>query len=346
MRLNEMLKVVIQITAVLMLCLSCSSPISAPAEQQQPADLPVISEQPAQESTPSQTIEAAEPVNNGLLGQDLNSLEDPNGEIISAEVLAIEITCEDKVEIYRIRYLSDGLEVAGFILKPIEDTIDHPVLIWNRGGNRDYGINDIPTLKWLSEFACSGYVVLASQYRGNDGGQGQEEFGGNDVNDVLNLIPLAKSLPFASNNKIVMLGGSRGGMMTYIALTKTNEIKAAAVISGIADCIQNYNEREIGMKNVYRELIGGTPDQKLEEYKMRSAVYWPEKINTPVLIIHGDNDWRVNVSQARMLANKLESLNKIHELFIYPEGTHMVWESKRDRDEKILKWFNKYLQDQ
>ena len=53
---------------------------------------------------------------------------------------------------------------------------------------------------------------------GEDGGQGREEFGGKDVNDVLNLIKLAQSLPFVEPTKIVMLGFSRGGMMTYLAI--------------------------------------------------------------------------------------------------------------------------------
>ena len=54
-------------------------------------------------------------------------------------------------------------------------------------------------------------MVLASQYRGNDGGQGKEEFGGSDINDVLNLIPLAESISFMNADRIVMLGFSRGG---------------------------------------------------------------------------------------------------------------------------------------
>ena len=90
----------------------------------------------------------------------------------------------------------------------------------------------------LSEISSKGYVIIASQYRGNDGGEGQEEFGGKDVNDVLNLIPLLSQVPSADTWRIGMYGWSRGGLMTYIALAKTTKIKAAVVGSGVTDLIK------------------------------------------------------------------------------------------------------------
>ncbi len=67
------------------------------------------------------------------------------------------------------------------------------------------------------------------------GGEGREEFGGADVDDVLNLIPLLGSFPQADTSRIGMYGRSRGGMMTYIALTKTDRIAAAIVDAGEAN---------------------------------------------------------------------------------------------------------------
>ena len=58
------------------------------------------------------------------------------------------------------------------------------------------------------------------------------------------------SLPFVEPEKIVMLGYSRGGMMTYLAIKHGAKIKAAAVVSGVSDLEQAYNEREQGMKRV------------------------------------------------------------------------------------------------
>lgn len=280
----------------------------------------------------------------GFLGQDLASLEDSNGKIVSLEPLRIESPYIREVEVNKLRYLSDGLEVVGFLVKPKENDVKYPALIFNRGGNREYGKIEDPLLAYyLSYLSASGYVVVASQYRGNDGGQGREEFGGSNRNDVLNLIPLLDSLPFVDSSKIAMLGFSRGGMMTYIAISMTDKVKAAAVVGGVTDLIQMYNEREQGMKQVCIELIGGTPKEKEAEYKERSAYFWPEKINTPVLILHGGADWRVKVTQAEKLGGKLKELGKVYELVIYPGGDHGLNNNREDRNDRILKWFATYL---
>lgn len=212
-------------------------------------------------------------------------------------------------------------------------------MIYNRGGNREFGKIKKKTLPDLAFFSSKNYVVLASQYRGNDGGQGREQFGGKDVNDVLNLIPLAKSLPFTYPNKIVMLGFSRGGMMTYLAIKQGAEIKAAAVVGGITDLIQTYREREERMKKVIQELVGYSK----KKFKERSAYYWPERINVPVLILHGENDWRVKASQAKKLAKKLKGLGKPHKLVIFSKGDHGLNTHRSQRNKHILSWFDKYL---
>jgi len=274
-----------------------------------------------------------------LLQQDLNVLEDTNGKIVKQKRIRLE-KFRDKVECYKIRYLSDELKVVGFVLKPKVEGPKYPVMIYNRGGNREFGKITKKTLTYLAYLSSNNYVVLATQYRGNDGGQGREQFGGKDINDVLNEIPLARSLSFTDPNKIVMLGFSRGGMMTYLAIKEGARIKAAAVVGGMTDLIQTYEERGDKMKKVIEELVG----RNKNEYKKRSAYYWPEKIDVPVLILHGEDDWRVKVSQAKKLSENLKKLGKVHELVIFPKGDHGLNTHRRERNRKIFEWFDKYLQ--
>ena len=98
------------------------------------------------------------------------------------------------VEIAEISYRSDGLRIAGYILRPIGVNRKLPAVIYNRGGNRHFGAVRDRTLAFLKGFARSGYVVLASQYRGGPGSEGRDRFGGDDVNDVLNLVKVAASV--------------------------------------------------------------------------------------------------------------------------------------------------------
>ena len=123
------------------------------------------------------------------------------------------------VQLHHITYLSDGLKVKGYLAAPKKGG-RLPCVIFNRGGNREFGaLRSGRAAALLGRVANWGYVVVASQYRGNDGGEGREEFGGADVNDVLNLMPLLQSWPQADASRIGMYGWSRGGMMTYLALT-------------------------------------------------------------------------------------------------------------------------------
>ena len=297
----------------------------------------------------------------GFLGQDLSMLENSNGKIVKIEYYDFDKNIAENVHelkqegykkyfdlykeyfsYYRMEYLSDGLKVVGFIVKPKKEG-KYPVIIYNRGGLKEIGKIDIKELIYLSELAARGYVVIASQYRGSDGGEGKDEFGGADVNDVLHLIPLAKSLPFTYADKIVMCGGSRGGLMTYLAIKEGADIKAAVVICGITDVIQWYNESYHGMKDELEDMIGGTPEEKKEEYIKRSAYYWAEAINTPVLIIHGKYDSNVRVNQAEKLAERLEELNKTYKLIIYNSDHNLFFLANEELHQEMFNWFDKYL---
>ena len=270
--------------------------------------------------------------------QDLNSLINSNGKIVESRPVNVNSKRPFKTECYKIKYLSDGLEVVGFLVKPKSGGSKFPVIIFNRGGNREFGKITEGQLTYFSYMSSKGYVILASQYRGNDGGEGREEFGGKDLNDVLNIIQLAKSLPFVDPTKIVMLGYSRGGMMTYLSIKHGADIKAAAVVGGLTDVEQAYN-RDEGMKRVIRSLVG----MDKGEWEKRSAVYWPEKVNVPLLILHGEDDWRANPNQAIELSEKLTEAGKVHKLVVFPKGDHGLSTHQSARDQEIFKWFKKYL---
>src|SRR4051812_44049099 len=123
-------------------------------------------------------------------------------------------------ECLRVLYSSGGLRVTGFVYKPIHLAPGRrlPAVVYNRGGNRDYGAIDVWDKVIFHRLAMSGFVVLASQYRGADGGEGSDEFGGSDRQDVMSLFPLARSLGYVDMSNVFMLGFSRGGMMTYLAI--------------------------------------------------------------------------------------------------------------------------------
>src|ERR1044071_6661487 len=104
------------------------------------------------------------------------------------------------LELLKIKYMSDGLKISGFIYKPKDVAGKRlPAVIWNRGGAGDdtvIGVANYLHFYEMHRLASEGFVVLASQYRGYDGGEGKDEVGGADTDDVLNLFPLARSLGY------------------------------------------------------------------------------------------------------------------------------------------------------
>jgi len=103
-----------------------------------------------------------------------------------------------------IRYLSDGLGVNGMLAVPGRPG-KYPCIILNRGGNLEFAAwTHASFAELVGPLVDAGYIVIASQYRGNAGGQGKEEFGGAEIDDVLNLIPLLNSIPQADTSRIGM----------------------------------------------------------------------------------------------------------------------------------------------
>ncbi|MBQ4803112.1 S9 family peptidase [Aquimarina sp. MMG015] len=249
----------------------------------------------------------------------------------------------ENVDMFEITYLSDGLKIQSFASVPKGDK-KYPVIIYNRGGNRDFGnLNVLWASIRFSKLASEGYIVIGCNYRGSGKSEGMEEFGGNDINDVLNLSKVIKELPKADTTRIGMYGWSRGGMMTYIALTKMNNIKAA--VTGGAKSDLRTIDRPNMEKGVYAELIPNYHQNKQAELEKRSAIVWADKFSTkvPILLLHGNADWRVKSTNSLKLALEFEKYRIPYRLKIYEGADHGISQFKEERDQDIIDWFNKYL---
>ena len=198
---------------------------------------------------------------------------------------------------------------------------------------------------WLGQLAKEGYVAIASQYRGNGGSEGQEEFGGAEVNDILRLIDVLAEVEGADTSRIGMYGWSRGGMMTYLALTKTNRIKAAVVGGAVSDLWGTIEERPDMETHVFAELIPDYEKNKEEELKKRSAIYWADQFpkDVPILLLHGNADWRVKSAQSLQLAMELDKHRVPYRLIIYEGGNHGLSEHDAEVDTQVLNWLDKYV---
>lgn len=236
---------------------------------------------------------------------------------------------------YRFFYQSDDLKIEAFISAPIDllGKKKSPCLIYNHGGNREYGaLENVETTFYAYQFHT---ICVATNYRGCGSSQGTDAFGGDDVRDVLHLIDLCQKLDYVDKDQINMFGVSRGGMMTYEALREDQRIHKAVVVAGVADCSMSYEERS-DMQPLLQELIGGTPKQLPEEYEKRSAIAWADQINTPLLIFHTTGDDKVSVKQADKLVEQLKKYQKDYEYVTF--DSHVHGDLRNTDVEKIRKW--------
>jgi dipeptidyl aminopeptidase/acylaminoacyl peptidase len=237
---------------------------------------------------------------------------------------------EEEVEgisVEEITYMSEGLRIKGYLLQPKAEG-SYPVFIYNRGGA---GLEPAP----LMLYAREGYIVLASWLRGHGGSEGAHDVLGH-VNDVLNLIPLVKSLPHADPDRIAMGGISYGGRMTYLALARTDQINAAYAIGAISvDCEWERMASVFGAKIRWhvREL-----------YFASSPIHFTHLINTPILVQHGGADPHVSSKNAQLMAAALDYYGKQHKLSMYEGGNHNLSTHWAEAFEERIDWMASHLQ--
>jgi dipeptidyl aminopeptidase/acylaminoacyl peptidase len=104
--------------------------------------------------------------------------------------------------------------------------------------------------------------------------------------------------------------------------------------------IVNGNEYIDGFAKIWPDY-----EHRAEEYyRARSAVYWADQINVPVLVLHSRTDKLVPATQALRMAEALQEKNKVYALRIYARDGHALPQNRDDRDRMIIDWFNRASQ--
>lgn len=264
----------------------------------------------------------------------------------SAEAAYASADVLRQVRVEGITYMSDRLRINGYLAMP-NGSGPFPCIIVNRGGNSTLNvITDEAAVNLLGRIAAWGYVAVASQYRGAGGSEGHDDYGGADVDDVLNLIPVLESLSSADPKRIGMWGTSRGGMMTYMALSRTNRVKAGVIVSGMSDLFENGRSRP-EMEANFKEFMPDYAASREDALSRRSAIRWVNKLPAmvPLLLLHGTADWRVSPSEAFDMARALFEAKRPMRLVMYEGGSHGLPEFSDERNALIRSWLDAYVRD-
>lgn len=259
----------------------------------------------------------------------------PNGKMIAKERVDDP---NPQTELHLITYCSQGLRVKGYLAVPkAEKGVQFPGLIYCRGGIRRVGM--VRPVR-IAQFAARGYAVFAPFYRGNEGGEGREDFAGEDRHDVCNALKAMKQLTMIEPGSVPLIGFSRGAMMALLTAKDCDGVGPVVVWGGVSDLMLTYEER-IDLRRMLKRVVGH-PRKQPDEYRRRSPLYYADEIRTPLMIVHGEKDEQVGVSHAVRLSEALLERKIAHELRIYPGLGHVFPkdEDKRALDE-IFAWIGK-----
>lgn len=202
--------------------------------------------------------------------------------------------------------------------------------------------------------AARGYVVFYMNQIGALG-YGQafavaqiNAYGGDDIAQIHAGVDYLASLDYVDEHAIGVTGGSSGGYLTNWLVTHTNRFQAAVTQRSMTDLLSFFGTSDIGYDFGDWE-IGGSPWQNWGTYRYVSPVTYAKDVQTPLLIVHSDQDYRTPVSQAEQFYVSLKQLGKTVEFVRFQGENHNLARSgkpvnRRERLQRIIGWFDRYLQ--
>ncbi len=226
---------------------------------------------------------------------------------------------------------AEGAKVQGFLLKPPQyDPMKRfPVKFLIHGGPQG-AWGDEWSYRWNSQlFAADGYVVVMINPRGSTG-YGQKfideingDWGGRPYVDLMNgLDYVEKTYTFADKDRECALGASYGGYMINWILGHTTRFKCLVSHDGMFNTESAYGTTEELWFNEWE--FKGTPWTNRELYRKWSPHLFADKFKTPTLVVHGQLDYRLDVSEGFQLFTTLQRLDVPSKMLYFPDEGHWV----------------------
>jgi dipeptidyl aminopeptidase/acylaminoacyl peptidase len=288
-------------------------------------------------------------------------------ELFAADGTRITSVCDGFVansrpaEVERFTAVSaDGTEIDAWLVRPpdLDEGQRYPVLLTIHGGpftQYESGFFDE-----VQVYAGAGYCVLYSNPRGGSGHS--EEWGrairgpGNgagpgwgtvDYEDLMGVVDSAlEQFPFLDGDRLGVLGGSYGGFMTSWIVGHTSRFKAALSERAVNQLVSAFGSSDVFW--VFERQFGGPMWEHVDDWMKMSPATYARDIETPLLVVHSENDLRCNVEQGEHLFTLLRLLGKEVEMLRFPGESHELSRSgspihRVQRFEAILEWFDRYL---
>ena len=245
----------------------------------------------------------------------------------------------------------DGLRIEGWLITDHEACQPAPLLLEVHGGpvwlarNRWSARNIV-----LPLLVSRGFSILQPNFRGSVG-RGAEfmeailgDMGGLDIDDCLAGVDASVAANRADPSRLGILGGSYGGFLTSLIVTRDHRFGAAVALSPVTDWWSQHGTSNIGEFD--RRFLDSDPASIGGRYVDRSPARYAEQVETPLLIVAGATDRCTPIGQAQQMHSALVEAGRVGtELVIYPEEGHGVREYPAviDYCARVVAWFERYL---
>jgi dipeptidyl aminopeptidase/acylaminoacyl peptidase len=254
----------------------------------------------------------------------------------------------------------DGQQVPAwlFVPKNLDRSKKHPAVVWIHGDgvNQNYDgwhvqRNYAVYYSFHQYLLQQGYIVIAPDYRGSIGyGRDWREgvymdVGGKDAKDAWMVANYLETLPYVDTDRVGVWGLSYGGFFTLIAVTDQPKLFRAAVdVAGVVDYAMYYEDPYHGGWTASRI---GTPEQNPQVYANASPISHVDRLETPLLVLHGTADVNVPYLHSVRLIDELMKKNKSHltTFMTYPGEFHYFTREHvlRDAWHRVDDFFEQHL---
>jgi dipeptidyl aminopeptidase/acylaminoacyl peptidase len=244
----------------------------------------------------------------------------------------------------------DEREIPAWLYKSQkEGDGSQPVIVYVHGGPESQFTAYFNFL--VQYFVAHGYAVLAPNVRGSTGyGKAYSHLDDvekrmDSVTDLAYAAYWLKQQPEFDGDKLVVYGGSYGGFMVLAALTNYPDLWAAGVnLVGISNLV-TFLENTSLYRRAFREAEYGSLEKDREFLEGIAPIYHLDKVQAPLMVVHGANDPRVPLSEAQQLVEALEARNIPVEFLVLEDEGHSIVKSKNKKVVylAIVEFLEKYL---
>jgi dipeptidyl aminopeptidase/acylaminoacyl peptidase len=245
---------------------------------------------------------------------------------------------------------ADGWQLQGWILRPQREGLAPAILEIHGGPMAMYGQSFFFEFQLL---AANGYAVVYVNPRGSTGygrhfsDAVNKDWGGKDWQDIQAGLDAAIARGGLDADRLGVAGGSYGGYMTNWAVSHTDRFKAAVTMRCVANMAVMFGTSDVGWY-LMDEFDGKVPWKDLEEIMERSPITYVDRIHTPLLILHSDQDLRCPISEGEQMFTALKFLGREVRMMRFEGQTHDLSRNGHPRSrvirlEAILNWFRDHI---